>query len=598
MKFIRKGIALALVMAMCATSAFSVAASAQLPAGSEPAAAVSASASASVPDTLPPEESRPADSVPAPDTDSKPAESAAAPSADSAADESVPPDSGSVPSEEALPGSESEQTQPKEKQEKKNISLEKQQSTTITAEVAAAASSYSVTIPEGLDLGTLAPGKDFVRDYQISVSMPDADGVERVTVSAPDHLSLWLNGNEQDRPELPGANRFGTQYFRQDGVGDGRVTITKEDIAAARPGHYVGNLIFTITYESNPGDEPAPPADTAVRYTSDLSIRHYDHPEKPSMSNNMFFHTAEIVQKGEMAELTMYIVDPVPGFEADGTPVRDLALHFDGVDYPCQVLDGQKVTKHFEVDGGLFASGDYAASPVKVELPMEAVRAAAEAGHLKGTAYVSTVMKQNVEFWVVLAGLTPVDPEQPGPDQPVDPETTQETVTLSLRRADAGHSGEASRVNQLFHQSAYLTYKGDEVTVTMYVMDPVPHFTKPQDRSPVENMVLYYGGAEYPAAVDRAKTENKYFEAAPEYNITAGVYPASPVTVTLPRAAVKDSAAFKLRAKARINTVADAVAEFLVVLDGAPIVKPTPDKPTPTPDKPVPTPEKTGPNPD
>lgn len=112
----------------------------------------------------------------------------------------------------------------------------------ITAEIAAPAPSYTVTIPESVSMGSLSTEKDNVFGYKVDVDAKNL-GNGSVEVSAPSE-GILNNGDHQ----LAFANSFGTQKASETAALNGEFSIAAKDVAAAAAGNYTGTATFTIRY--------------------------------------------------------------------------------------------------------------------------------------------------------------------------------------------------------------------------------------------------------------------------------------------------------------------------------------------------------------
>ena len=112
----------------------------------------------------------------------------------------------------------------------------------ITAEVAAAQPTYTVTIPETINLGTLSRTEDNVIPFTVSVAAENL-GSGHVVVSAPSEGALVSGENR-----LPFANSFGTQETSVSVSLSGEFLITAEAVRSAAAGSYTGTADFTISF--------------------------------------------------------------------------------------------------------------------------------------------------------------------------------------------------------------------------------------------------------------------------------------------------------------------------------------------------------------
>ncbi len=502
--------------------------------------------------------------------------------------------------------------------------VETNQSTTIEASVSPAAD-YYVVIPDRVSLGTLPSQGDFSQSYTVEVTMPEKEsGV--ITVSSQDLVDLTLT--EKAASSLPCHNQFGTQTFTGSGSAEGHLTILSQDIRAAQSGTYSGVLQFYIRYEhaaapdpsnpTTPTEPPAPPAPTTppaptepteppatlppdpvtpppppnsggqgngeIYYSATVSMRKDTDFNSLSMCNALFHRKADIVCKGDTATLTLYVVNPVPKFASEGTPLSNVSMNYRGTSYACQVNTGSKVSKQFEAASGFIdTAGSYSASPIVVQLPMQAIREASGKA-IRCSAYINAIMKQNVDFYVVLSDLVQTgsapsnQPASPngapnGSGTPNNPESLSLTMgqgekthfesKVSMRKGDDFKA--VSMCDPLFYEKADIIYQGDTAELTVYVIDPVPKFA--DEGTPISDVAFQYEGKNYAAVLHSDKKVKKHFEPAAGFIPDAGEYTVTPVSVVLPKAAIAASLDAKLMCSGYINTVMHTTQKFYVVLD-------------------------------
>lgn len=118
----------------------------------------------------------------------------------------------------------------------------KTQSMQVTANVAAPAASYTVTIPGNVSLGTLSADKDNVVAYDVSVTAENL-GAGYVQVSADAAGELTSKENK-----LAFSNDFKTQKATGTSTLKGNFTVAAKDVKAAAAGDYTGTANFNISY--------------------------------------------------------------------------------------------------------------------------------------------------------------------------------------------------------------------------------------------------------------------------------------------------------------------------------------------------------------
>ena len=118
---------------------------------------------------------------------------------------------------------------------------------TATVEEKISSPSYTVTILESLDLGTLSAEKDTVFVYPVKVAASDLKGT--LSISAPETGVLSSGENT-----LAFSNDFGTQSITEDTALtslSGQLTVAGEAVASAAAGNYTGTTSFTVTYTAD-----------------------------------------------------------------------------------------------------------------------------------------------------------------------------------------------------------------------------------------------------------------------------------------------------------------------------------------------------------
>ena len=119
----------------------------------------------------------------------------------------------------------------------------------ITADVQEVVSepTYTVNVPESIELGTLSTEEDNSSPYTVDVAASNLNGT--LSVSAPETGNLTSGDNT-----LAFANSFGTQNVTADTENSklsGAISVSASDVAAAAAGNYTGTTTFSITYAAN-----------------------------------------------------------------------------------------------------------------------------------------------------------------------------------------------------------------------------------------------------------------------------------------------------------------------------------------------------------
>ena len=119
----------------------------------------------------------------------------------------------------------------------------------ITADVQEVVSepTYTVNVPESIELGTLKTEEDNFSHYTVDVAASNLNGT--LSVSAPETGNLTSGDNT-----LAFSNSFGTKTVTEDTAGtelSGAISVSASDVAAAAAGNYTGTTTFSITYSAN-----------------------------------------------------------------------------------------------------------------------------------------------------------------------------------------------------------------------------------------------------------------------------------------------------------------------------------------------------------
>lgn len=117
-----------------------------------------------------------------------------------------------------------------------------EQSAEVTAAVGSAASSYEVTIPETISMGTLSTTADTSKKFTVNVTADDL-GTGRIEVKTAASGELLSGSNK-----LAFTNNFGTQSAAATKDLTGTITVKAADVKSAAAGNYTGTANFTINY--------------------------------------------------------------------------------------------------------------------------------------------------------------------------------------------------------------------------------------------------------------------------------------------------------------------------------------------------------------
>ncbi len=306
---------------------------------------------------------------------------------------------------------------------------ESKQTSTINATVPPTKSTYTVNIPESIYMGSLSAENDMNYKYNVILSMGDEKGT--VTISSDEKTDLVLENKSNNL--LPCYNFFGKYSLSKDTILEGNILIKKEDIANAAQGRYIGSLNFYIKYDPNVSVTPNPPTYPTPspstfptptpspsptitplpqlpivnegNYICDVSMRKDNNFYEESMCNKLFYKKADISYKGNTATLTLYVVDPIPNYVSEGTPLSNVNFIYNSSTYNARVNTSNKVAKYFDAASGFITtSGNYYASPIVVNLPIKALEESVNGG-LTCNSYINAIMNTTQSFYVVLSNF-------------------------------------------------------------------------------------------------------------------------------------------------------------------------------------------------
>ncbi len=112
----------------------------------------------------------------------------------------------------------------------------------VTATVLENQTTYTVTVPATLGLGTLSATEDKVVDYSVDVTVNAGNDGKAVQVTS-DAEGELAAGNAT----IAFGNNFGTQTFAQTGTGAGTLSVEAANVAGVASGDYAGTINFEIS---------------------------------------------------------------------------------------------------------------------------------------------------------------------------------------------------------------------------------------------------------------------------------------------------------------------------------------------------------------
>lgn len=141
-------------------------------------------------------------------------------------------------------------------------------------------------------------------------------------------------------------------------------------------------------------------------YTADVSMRKIVDITDLSMCDALFYAQADLILTGEDAAITLYVIDPIPNYPDEGTPLSDIIFKYEGVDYTASIVTTNQVAKYFPVASGFITEeGNYYTSKIQVTIPKQAIADSVN-GALVCEGFVNAVMNTTQQFYTVFSNLT------------------------------------------------------------------------------------------------------------------------------------------------------------------------------------------------
>ena len=478
-------------------------------------------------------------------------------------------------------------------------------------------STYSVILPQEIAFEKIELNKLNKFEYSVSVEnkTPKKGYVE---ITSNKTSSIFNVDNEKYKIDY--TNEFGTQKVRYDKIINSAVVLDENDVKAAISGDYKGVVTFNLKYiyseitepTTKPTIEPTiepttePTIEPTIKptikpngnntsnpniangtYEAPLELRKQANFKELSMADSLFFDTADIVINGDTAQLTLFVIDPIPNYETYGTPVSDVRFTYNSKVYNASVEATNKEDKFYSADGRfLMDDGTHPSSKITVNLPVGAIKAG-QNGDLLCTAYVNAVMMSTQSFYILLGETTKTSSNSydidsssgnssngsnsnsgsgstdVGEVQNITLTDNRYIAQVDLRRFDDINTFSMS--DPLFLDMANIVVEGDKATLYLYIIDPIPNYVK--EGTPLKDIVFTYDNVEYPA--NYAKENGMYgtFDVAAGFINEKGEYPVSTITVTMPKKAFERTQEGTLSCSAFINVVMKSTQQFYVVLN-------------------------------
>lgn len=141
-------------------------------------------------------------------------------------------------------------------------------------------------------------------------------------------------------------------------------------------------------------------------FTAKVSFRKSSDFDSTSMCNPLFYEQADLKVNKDNTQLTLYVIDPIPNYTSEGTPLSNISFFYQGTSYLASIDTSGKVAKSYPAASGFISTaGNYESSKITVTLPTDAIKASADKA-LTCSAYVNAVMKTTQTFYVVLTDFT------------------------------------------------------------------------------------------------------------------------------------------------------------------------------------------------
>ena len=183
---------------------------------------------------------------------------------------------------------------------------------------------------------------------------------------------------------------------------------------------------------SNPGTNNQTEDLKEAKYSATVSLRKSTAFNQSSMANPLFHNKADIEIVGNNAKITMYVIDPIPAYKDEGTPLKNVKLFFGGKTYNASISKSSSDIKSFGVASGFIEkAGNYPTSRITVTVPKEAVEQSVNQ-KLKASAFVSAVMNVTQEFYLVFTDLKAGSTSSADSVSDGVYEQTQDSVTDSM----------------------------------------------------------------------------------------------------------------------------------------------------------------------
>ncbi len=169
-------------------------------------------------------------------------------------------------------------------------------------------------------------------------------------------------------------------------------------------------------------------------YSASLDIRKASDFSSPSISKPLFHPMMDISIKGDNALLTMYLIDPIPNYINEGTPLSNTKLTYQGKTYQVNLIKDSSAIRYFNTAPGFIdKAGNYTTSKLQVSVPKSAINDSLSPS-VKVSTYVDAVMDMNQEFYLVINNLKKgnTGASATEPDNDIDEENIEDEEDSTL----------------------------------------------------------------------------------------------------------------------------------------------------------------------
>lgn len=292
---------------------------------------------------------------------------------------------------------------------------------TITADIADTEAEYYVDLPQSISLGQITEDKDINVSFQVTVTMKNTNG-GTLRVSMPSKGYFYLDG-DSSKDALKYTNTFGTKDFKESTVVTAAIEVSAADVANVTKGNYFGSLTTTTSYYAAGEKVPAiEEAEDDLGVEKTVHFMKADDIGQVSMCDPLLYDTAYLLNNGDgTTTVSIYCIDPVPGFSDYGKPLGTLIAC--GSDDDVTVTGSKKIdyslttgtdsfasiasitekvkTLHYEASGVYIPkSGEYDSDLIQFTVENRAIRNS-QYGSLFAEVFVETVMQSWQKLYIV-----------------------------------------------------------------------------------------------------------------------------------------------------------------------------------------------------